>query len=37
MNFDHPNIIKIYEYSEDENNFYLILEYCGMDSLFNEI
>ena len=26
---DHPNIMKIYEFFEDENNIYLINEYCG--------
>jgi len=26
---DHSNIIKLFEYFESENHFYLILEYCG--------
>ena len=28
-NIDHPNIMKIYEFFEDDNNIYLINEYCG--------
>ena len=28
-NLDHPNIMKIYEFYEDENNIYLITEFCG--------
>ena len=28
-NLDHPNIMKIFEFFEDENNMYLINEYCG--------
>ena len=28
-NIDHPNIMKIYEFFEDEKNIYLINEYCG--------
>ena len=28
-NLDHPNIMKIYEFFEDEKNIYLINEYCG--------
>ena len=31
-NLDHPNIMKIFEFFEDENNMYLINEYCdGVD------
>lgn len=25
---DHPNIIKLFEFFEDDENFYLITEYC---------
>jgi calcium-dependent protein kinase len=25
---DHPNIVKMYEYFEDDDNFYLITEFC---------
>ena len=28
-NLDHPNIMKIYEFFEDEKNIYLINEFCG--------
>ena len=28
LNFkDHPNVIKLYEYFEDETNVYLVMEY----------
>lgn len=26
---DHPNIVKIYEYYEDDANLYVIMEYCS--------
>jgi len=26
---DHPNILKIYEFYEDVNNFYIVTEYCS--------
>ena len=28
-NLDHPNIMKIYEFYEDDKNIYLINEFCG--------
>ena len=28
-NIDHPNIMKIFEFFEDENNIYLVNEFCG--------
>jgi len=28
-NLDHPNIMKIFEFYEDENNIYLVNEFCG--------
>ena len=28
-NLDHPNIMKIFEFFEDDDNMYLINEYCG--------
>ena len=30
---DHPNIMKIYEYFEDENNLYLVFEFCDSGDL----
>ena len=32
---DHPNIMKIYEFFEDEKNIYLIKEYCGGGDVAN--
>ena len=34
---NHPNIIKIYEIKEDNNNFYLIMEFCSKGDLFKYI
>lgn len=34
---DHPNIIKIYELFEDENNFFIITDYLGEGNLLNKI
>ena len=29
---DHPHVIKLYEYFEDDKNVYLVMEYrCGFD------
>ena len=33
----HPNIVRIYEFYESNNNFYLVNEYCGGGELFNYI
>jgi len=32
---DHPNVVRLHEYFESENNFYLITEYCIGQELFN--
>lgn len=34
---DHPNIIKIYEFFEDERRLYIVMEYCSGGELFGEI
>ena len=34
---DHPNILKLYEYFEDEKNFYIITEMCKGGELFDKI
>ncbi len=34
---DHPNIIKIFEFSQDESNYYIITEYCSGGELFDRI
>lgn len=34
---EHPNIIKIYELFEDDENFYIVTEYIGEGNLLNKI
>ena len=34
---DHPNIMKIYEFYQDEKCFYLISEYCNDGDLFDKL
>ena len=34
---DHPNIIKIHEYYEDQNNIYIVQEFCEGGMLFDHI
>lgn len=34
---DHPNIIKMYEYFEDDTNYYFIAEHCSGGDLFSRI
>ena len=34
---DHPNVIKLYEYFEDDKNVYLITELCTGGELFDLI
>lgn len=34
---DHPNIVKLYEFYQDEKYYYLITEYCKGGELFNKI
>lgn len=34
---DHPHVIKLYEYFEDEQNVYLVTELCAGGELFDRI
>jgi len=34
---DHPNIVKIFEYFEDEKRFYIVTEHIQGGELFDEI
>lgn len=34
---DHPNIVKVYEYYEDDHYFYIITDFIEGGELFNEI
>ncbi len=34
---DHPNILRLYEVSQDNDNYYLITEYCSGGELFDRI
>ncbi len=34
---DHPNIVKIFEYFQDDTNVYLIMEYLRGGSLFDRL
>jgi len=36
-NLDHPNILKLYEFYQDQKNYYLITEYCTGGELFDKI
>ena len=36
-NLDHPNIMKIYEYYEDNKNFYIVGEYCDSGDLYSKL
>lgn len=36
-NLDHPNILKIFEYFEDEKKFYIVMEYCKDGDLLGEL
>ena len=33
---DHPNVLKIYEFFEDEKRIYIILEFCNEGDLFDK-
>jgi calcium-dependent protein kinase len=34
---DHPNILKLYEYFEDEKNVYIIMEYLRGGSVYDRM
>lgn len=34
---DHPNLPRIYEFFEDESNFYIVLELCSGGDLFDRV
>jgi calcium-dependent protein kinase len=34
---DHPNIVKMYEFFEDDKRYYLVTEICKGGELFDEI
>lgn len=37
QNLDHPHVIKLYEYFEDDTNVYLVTEMCSGGELFDRI
>lgn len=34
---DHPNILKVFEYFEDSEHFYIVMEYCQGGDVFDKI
>ena len=34
---DHPNIVKVFEYFEDDCNYYILMEYCAGGDLFDKL
>ena len=36
-NLDHPNILKLFEFFEDDVNYFIITEYCTGGELFDKI
>jgi calcium-dependent protein kinase len=34
---DHPNIVKLFEFFEDDENIFIITEYCSGGPLFDAI
>ena len=34
---DHPNILKMYEFFEDEKRYYIVTELCAGGELYQEI
>lgn len=37
LELEHPNIAQIFEYQEDDHNFYILEQYCQGTRLFSEI
>jgi calcium-dependent protein kinase len=37
QNLDHPHVIKLFEYFEDDKNVYLVTEICSGGELFDRI
>ena len=37
IKMDHPNIVKIFEFYNGENEYYLVMEYCSGGELFDRI
>ena len=37
LQLEHPNITQIFDYKEDEFNFYILQEYCKGGRLFSKI
>lgn len=37
INLDHPNIIKVFEYFEDEKNYYVVEEYAEGGELYEQL
>ena len=36
-NLDHPNIVKLYEFFEDEKNYYMVSEFCDQGDLYDKM
>ena len=36
-NLDHPNIMKLYEFFEDSDNYYMVSEYCDQGDLYEKM
>ena len=36
-NLDHPNIMKLYEFFEDNKNYYMVSEYCDQGDLYEKM
>jgi len=34
---DHPNVLKLYEWYSDDDNFYIVMEHCSGGELMNYV